>query len=161
MGYENSGRRPKPTALKVLRGNPGKGKINENEPQPPDGEIVPPKRLSLMAKEIWEEWAPVAIAMGTLTPADILPFARMCELQADLDRACLSKDAPEFAIFTLSEDYNGAPKMGLHGAIKLEKEMSPVIRPYYALFGFEPVSRARLVVKKQEEPVSKWAGVLS
>ena len=28
------GRKPKPTALKVLEGNPGKRPLNENEPKP-------------------------------------------------------------------------------------------------------------------------------
>jgi hypothetical protein len=31
-GNWNSGSRPKPTALKVLRGNPGKRPLNEKEP---------------------------------------------------------------------------------------------------------------------------------
>ena len=33
MGNWNSGRRPQPTALKVLRGNPGKRPLNVDEPQ--------------------------------------------------------------------------------------------------------------------------------
>ena len=105
--------------------------------------------------------APIVIEMGTLTRADVTAFKTLCELQATLDLASIQKDAPEFAPFTLSEDFNGAPKMGLHAAIKLEKEYAPVIRPYYALFGLEPVSRARIQVRKpKDEPVSKWAGVL-
>lgn len=38
------GRKPKPTALKLLEGNPGKRPINANEPIPPKGNI----RQSLM-----------------------------------------------------------------------------------------------------------------
>lgn len=161
MGYENSGRRPQPTALTVLRGNPSKKRLNAAEPQPPKGGVVKPKGLSVVAGAIWDELAPIAVAMGTLTPADVRPFRMLCELQATLDIATSQKDAPGFAPFTMSEDYNGAPKMGLHAAIKLEKEYAPVIRPYYALFGLEPVSRARIQVsKKAEEPQSKWAGAL-
>ncbi len=161
MGYENSGRRPQPTALKMLRGNPSKVKPNQLEPQPPQGDVNPPKGLSRMAKAVWNELAPVCLAMGTLTVADVRPFGRLCELQADLDQACAAKDAPEFAMFTVSDDYNGAPKMGLHAAIKLEKDLSPVIRPFYDLFGLNPVSRARISVPKASQaPVSKWAGVL-
>jgi hypothetical protein len=100
--------------------------------------------------------------MGTLTTADTEAFVTLCELQATLDMARASKDAPEFALFTVSDDYNGVPKMGLHAAIKLEKEYAPIIRPYYALFGGDPVSRARIQVPKGQaaEPVSKWAGAL-
>lgn len=160
MGFENSGRRKQPAALKMLRGNPSKEKLNENEVRPPSGAVVVPAELSGLARVVWERLAPVCIQMGTLTPADLETFKRLCELQADLDKACASKDAPEFALFTVSEDYNGAPKMGLHAAVKLEKELSPVIRPYYELFGLSPQSRARISVPKLlDEPVSKWAGL--
>ena len=163
MGNQNSGRRPQPTKLKVLRGNPSKTRLNDREPVPPAGEITKPIGLSRIAERVWDELAPVCLAMGTLTVADRRPFARLCELQADLDKACESKDAEGFGLFTLSEDYNGAPKMGLHAAIKLEKELSPVIRPFYELFGLTPVARARIQVpktKQSEEPVSKWSGAL-
>ena len=161
MGYENSGRRPKPTAIHILNGNPSRKKLNENEPRPPSGEVQVPAGLSALARVVWERLAPICLQMGTLTPADVEPFKRLCELQADLDKACESKDAEGFGLFTLSEDYNGAPKMGLHAAVKLEKELSPVIRPFYELFGLSPVARARIQVpKKDDEPVSKWAGAL-
>ena len=39
------GRKPKPTALKVLEGNPGKRPLNENEPIPPKGSIKCPSWL--------------------------------------------------------------------------------------------------------------------
>jgi hypothetical protein len=151
MGFENSGRRPQPTAITVLRGNPSKKKLNENEPCPPAGDVAKPAGLSSIAGVVWDELAPICLVMGTLTVADVRPFARLCELQADLDLACAMKDAPEFGLFTA----------GLHAAVKLEKDLSPVIRPYYALFGLEPVSRARIAVpKKPDEPASKWAGIL-
>jgi len=162
MGHENSGRRPRPTKLTVLLGNPSKKRLNQNEPCPPPGDGTKPPTLSARAGAVWDRLAPIALAMGTLTVADTEPFATLCELQADLDMARACKDAPEFAPFTVSEDYNGAPKTGLHAAVKLEKELAPVIRPYYALFGLEPVSRARIAVPKApDQPVSKWAGVLS
>lgn len=161
MGYENSGRRPQPTALKMLRGNPSKTKLNEHEVRPPSGEVVKPAGLSVAAAVVWDELAPVCLAMGTLTPADVRPFGTLCELQSTLNQASSQKDAPGFAPFTVSDDYNGAPTVKIHAAIKLERETATAIRPYYALFGLEPVSRARISVPKQaEEPVSKWAGAL-
>lgn len=115
--------------------------------------------MSALAGAVWDRLAPVAIAMGTLTVADVDAFKTLCSLQATLDLADAQKDAPEFAPFTLSEDYNGAPKMGLHAALKLEKEYAPVIRPYYALFGLEPVGRSRIAVPKNEQPQDKWAAM--
>ncbi len=160
MGNQNSGRRPQPTALKVLKGNPGQRKLNENEPRPPAGDTGKPPGLTAGAGVIWDELAPVCLAMGTLTSADLRPFATLCELQATLLQASAQKDAEGFAPFTLSEDYNGAPKVGVHAALRLERETANTLRPYYEYFGLTPSSRARIVVpKKDDAPTSKWAGI--
>jgi hypothetical protein len=99
--------------------------------------------------------------MGTLTPADLRPFATLCELQATLVQASAQKDAVGFAPFTLSEDYNGAPKVGTHAALRLERETATTVRPYYEYFGLTPASRARISVPKKSDaaPESKWAGI--
>jgi phage terminase small subunit len=143
MGYENSGRRPQPTALKVLRGNPSKTKLNQHEPVPPPGEVTKPAGLSAGAEKVWDELAPVCVAMGTLTTADVRAFATLCELQATFSALMLRKGEDGFDL-------------------RKERETAIALRPYYALFGLEPVSRARMVVPKAKpaEPESKWAGVL-
>jgi hypothetical protein len=143
MGNSNSGRRPQPTALKILRGNPGQRKLNTQEPKPPAGEVVKPAGLSAGAAAIWDELAPICVGMGTLTLADVRPFRTLCELQSSLDRASILKSVGEWDT-----------------ALKLEKEFAGLIRPYYALFGLEPVSRAKITVPKADEPVNKWEGVL-
>ncbi len=144
MGYENSGRRPQPSALKVLRGNPGKRKPNAQEPRPPTGDVIKPADLSAAAAAVWDELAPVARAMGTLTPADIRPFGTLCELQATFTAAARTKGTAAFDA-------------------RLERETATALRPYYALFGLEPISRARIAVPTPADaaPVSKWAGALT
>lgn len=145
MGNKNSGPRPRPTALKVLRGNPGKRALNQREPIPPAGEIRKPVTLSEGAARMWDEWVPICLYMGTMTPSDIHPMATLCELQAILHRAASLKDHPE----TFDK------------AVTLERNHAGLIRPYYAMFGLEPSARARLQVRKPDEaPVSKWAGAM-
>ena len=147
MGVENSGRRPQPTALKVLRGNPGKRKLPAAEPEPPAGEVVAPDGLSVGALAMWAELSPAALAMRTLTTADVRVFCTLCELQATLLMASSRKSDPDTEQAT--------------AAIKLERDTAIALRPYYALFGLEPVSRARLgSTQEPEKPKSKWAGVL-
>lgn len=68
---------PKPTALKVLRGNPGKRRIDP-EPIPPEGEVVMPSWLQAGAADVWASEAPKAIEMGVLTTADVETFAMYC-----------------------------------------------------------------------------------
>lgn len=60
------GRKPKPTALKILEGNPGKRPINENEPIPPKGTVKCPTWLEPEAKKEWKRLAPSLEAMGVL-----------------------------------------------------------------------------------------------
>lgn len=142
MGNENSGRRPQPTALKVLRGNPGKRKPNPLEPTPPTGEVMRPT-LSPPAVVFWDELAPICLAMGTLTVADVRPFATLCELQAVFTAAALRKG---------TEGYDS----------RVERDTANGLRPYYDYFGLTPASRARISVPKRTEDVaeSKWAGAL-
>jgi len=159
MGNRNSGRRPKPTSLKVLRGNPGKHKLNALEPKPAAGMPAKPKRISAAASEIWDEIAPLALEMGTLTRVDGRAFRTLCELEATLDMASSQKDAPGFAPFTIGEDYNAVPMVKVHTALKLERETAAALRPYYEKFGLEPVGRARIAVPKHEQPQDEWAAM--
>jgi hypothetical protein len=80
--------------------------------------------------------------MGTLTPADTLAFATLCELQAS---------------FTANGQRKG--RRGFDG--RLERALAASLRPFYALFGLEPASRARLPSAPPREVASKWAGVLA
>lgn len=166
MGNQNSGRRPKPTALKVLQGNPGQRKLNEHEPKPPQGAVTQPESLSNTAAIVWDELAPIAIAMGTLTTADVAAFTTLCELEATRRASSAQKDVEGFSPFlvTTSVDSAGTEHMNIkeHPAIKLERNTAAALRPYYEKFGLEPVGRARIVVPKQDEaPKSKWAGALA
>jgi hypothetical protein len=118
-----------------------------------------PPEMSKAALVVWNELAPICVAMGTLTVADRKAFKTLCELQASLDMASRAKDAEDFAPFTVSDDFNGAPKMGVHGALSLELKYAPIIRPYYEKFGLEPVGRARIAVPGGDEPQTKWGAV--
>lgn len=149
--------------MKLLRGNPGKRKPNENEVRPPSGEVVKPSRLSPGGSVVWDELAPICIQMGTLTAADVRVFGSMCELQSTMLETSAAKDGR--ALFTLEkydQDDDDSPMViQIDAILKLERETAIALRPYYALFGLEPVSRARISVpKKAEAPVSKWAGAL-
>ena len=54
-----AGRKPKPTALKVLEGDRGKGRrpLNEHEPIPPRGGVKCPSWLLPEAKKEWKRLA--------------------------------------------------------------------------------------------------------
>lgn len=79
-----AGRKPKPTALKVLEGDRGKGRrpLNEHEPIPPRGGVKCPSWLLPEAKKEWKRLAASLEAMGVLTMADLTAFAGYCQAYA-------------------------------------------------------------------------------
>lgn len=142
MGNQNSGRRPAPTALKVLRGNPGCRKLNDQEPIPAaEGPVVKPVYLSLGASAVWDEIAPPCLAMGTLTAPDVPAFARLCELEWTARAASHGKDQPEWK------------------GQREERDAALALKSYYDFFGMTPSGRSRIRVPKVDKPVSKWEAV--
>jgi phage terminase small subunit len=68
-----------PTALKIARGNPGKQKLNDQEPEfeaPPS--LDPPKDLKGAGLGEWHAQLPRLTASGVLTAADMAGFTAYC-----------------------------------------------------------------------------------
>lgn len=160
MGFANSGRRPyrQPTALKALRGNPGRRK-NPGEPLPPaSGPVTKPEELSAGASAVWDRIAPIALAMRTLTCGDVSTFVTFCELQATFDQVIVEKSKPEYRPVLWSEDATGEPVAKIHPVVRLERDTAASLKNYYSFFGLEPSARSRMIVPAAADaPVSKWA----
>lgn len=77
-----AGRKPKPTAVKKLEGNPGKRKLNTKEPVPAKGMPDCPEWLLPEAKKEWERLADLMNQMGILTEVDMAAFAAYCQSYA-------------------------------------------------------------------------------
>ena len=69
MPMATRGRKPKPTAMKELEGNPGKHPLNTSEPKPNKKAPACPKWLEPEAKKEWRRLAKQMEAMGfTVVP---------------------------------------------------------------------------------------------
>lgn len=82
-GNWNSGRRPQPTPLKILRGNPGKRRLTRDEPTPPAVDASfddPPLELAKDAYACaeWARVAPLLRADRPVTEADRSPLMAAC-----------------------------------------------------------------------------------
>ena len=77
-----AGRKPKPTAVKKLEGNPGKRKLNTKEPVPAKGMPACSDWLMPEAKKEWERLAKLMNQMGVLTEVDMAAFAAYCQSYA-------------------------------------------------------------------------------
>ena len=76
------GRKPVPTRLKVLRGNPGRRPLPKNEPKPEQGIPQPPVWLSPVARQEWERVVPRLAEIGLLTMVDGFILEAYCTCYA-------------------------------------------------------------------------------
>jgi P27 family predicted phage terminase small subunit len=79
------GPRPTPTALKVLRGNPGKRPLNRREPRPQLEGVRCPSTLTGRARKEWRRLAPELVRQGVLTVADRGVFETYCRLTQEVE----------------------------------------------------------------------------
>ena len=79
-------RGPKPTlpAVKTARGTDRPCRDTYEILDAPSGDVQPPTDLPYAAVVIWHEFAPTAMAMGTLKPADSATFAQWCVMTANI-----------------------------------------------------------------------------
>jgi P27 family predicted phage terminase small subunit len=74
------GRKPKPTAVKKLEGNPGKRALNTAEPQPTVVLPGPPAHLSSDEKTKWKSLVKELHALGLVTVLDLDQISMYCVL---------------------------------------------------------------------------------
>jgi len=139
------GTKPKPTALKVLEGNPGKRPLNENEPKLEPKAPVCPKWLDNYAHKVWERLAPVLKQMGLLTFADRETFACYCQSVSDYRRAMqiIEKEGVTTATNT--------GYVSKHPAVTMKNEALKNIKSLASEFGLTPSSRSGLVVPGSDD----------
>lgn len=158
------GRKPKPSADKALRGNPGKRPINLREPQPHVPSRVPaaPSWLDSLARRHWQEVAPVLLESGVLTDADIDSLALYCSAYSRYRKvlkmvADIDFDAPIFEGWEpkdIAVVMSGLP-------VRLEKAEASV-RLIGSDLGLNPSSRSRLSVGKvKDDAVDPMESLLS
>lgn len=139
-----TGPAPKPTALRLIEGNPSRRPFNENEPKP--RQVVPscPKHLTKEAKRQWKKISKTLFRIGVLTEIDGTALSMYCDAWArwvDANEK-LQKFGPVFK----------SPKSGF-----------PILSPYVAVasqafeqmrrllceFGMTPSSRSRISASPQ------------
>ncbi len=79
------GRKPTPTALKEIRGNPGHRPPNKNEPELPAASISaePPAAMNDGARAVWHEYIGALTTSRILTKGDLPVFVAFCNYYAE------------------------------------------------------------------------------
>ena len=138
------GRPPKPTALKLLQGNPGKRPLNKREPRPEAGAPTRPEWLLPEAKREWNRIVPELVRMGLLAKIDRASLAAYCQCWARYVEA--QKDIETHgATFETATGYL-APRP----SVGIANQMLQRISALSAKFGFTPSDRGRIVAPLQE-----------
>jgi P27 family predicted phage terminase small subunit len=140
------GRKPTPTSLKKLRGNPGKRSVNGHEPRPVVRAPPCPRELSPVAKKEWRRLARQLAVMKLVTELDRAILATYCQAYALWAEAvsALRKYG------TMVKSPSGFPMQSPYVAVA-NKQAELMIR-IAAEFGLTPSSRSRLAVS----PLSAW-----
>lgn len=78
------GMAPEPTHLKIIKGNPGRRPLNENEPKPAPVFTLPspPSWMDTYAKAEWKRMGAILVRIGVLTAADLTAFSAYCSAYA-------------------------------------------------------------------------------
>jgi len=159
------GPRPQPTFLKLLHGNPGKKRLNKNEPQPPipPEPPEPPAFLSGHARDEWYRLAGHLHRLGLLTQLDYSTFAVYCGavgrwMQAEEALAAMAVRDPETGALTIR---SATGCLTVHPLVRIAISSAHEVVRFAAEFGLSPAARSRVSggIAAQIAP-GKFAGLL-
>ncbi len=132
------GRKPKPTYLKLVKGERRPSRLNLNEPSAPRSDAEPPPGLSPTALEKWNELAPQLIEAGILTQLDrdalhayCLAYSSLVEAQRALDRSGV-----------VVKGYRDAPVLNPY--LRARNYSLEMMRRFGEQLGLSPSSRGRI-----------------
>src|SRR3982074_223062 len=140
------GRRPKPTRLKVLAGNPGKRPLNQTEPRPEP--VIPdcPAELGEVARREWNRLAGELASLKLLTNLDRAALAAYCGAYA------LWAEATEAIqkYGTMVKSPSGYPIQSPY--VSIANRQAEIMMRIASEFGFTPASRGRISTPSASAP---------
>jgi P27 family predicted phage terminase small subunit len=141
-----SGPPKKPTALKLIAGNPGGKKLPVNEPKPKIEVPSQPRHLNAEARAEWDRLAPVLMRLKLLTRLDRAAFASYCvawgrHVEAEEQLAKAS---------ALAFTGNGYPI--INPWFIISKQSVEQMSKFLSEFGLTPAARTRIGTPAPPEP---------
>lgn len=149
-----AGRKPKPTNLKLLTGNPGKRPINKSEPKPDRCIPAPPEHLSKHALVEWGRITEHLFRLGLLSDVDRAALAAYCQTYGRWVEAEGELKASGLMIKTTNGNVIQSPLVGI-----ANKAME-LMHKFLTEFGMTPSSRSRIGVKPSGEEKQNPFGAL-
>lgn len=156
-----AGRRPLPTAIKKLAGNPGRRPLNEAELQPDTGAPEKPKGMHPGASREWDRVVPMLLKLGVLTRVDGKGLMAYCDAYAIMEEARKDYRKHGLMIDTPVFGKDGEPLMDSDGDMVFVHKKNPSFEIWNAAaktmakflieFGLTPAARAKLKISPPKE----------
>jgi phage terminase small subunit len=146
------GRKPKPVALKLIQGNPGKRPLKTMVAPPKGGEILCPLTVqnNERARAYWDMYLANA-APGHLAPIDAPLLARLCLALAWADDAAGQMEASGMLV---KAPHTGVPIQSPYmGIVNRQTEIARKLASELAL---PPAQRNRIGAFEAEKAASPW-----
>ena len=148
------GPRPTPTALRVVRGNPGKRPLPKSEPHPAVRLPPAPSWLTPEAKAEWKRTGEKLLRVGVMTETDTTALLLYCETWARW------KDAQDQLVKFGPIVQQGKNKyLAQSPYLQIANKAAEQLTKLLVEFGMTPSSRSRVASAKppvEEDPVEKW-----
>ena len=131
-----------PSHLVLVRGNPSKRPINQNEPKPEKGIPNTPKHLDKMGKYWFQQIAQELDNIGVLTQLDAKALELLIEAYTEYRRHCETLDTEGYTYRV--ETQTGDGMMRAHPAAAMKADAWKRIRAMLSEFGMTPASRSKV-----------------
>ncbi len=134
---------PKPTALKLLAGNPGKRPLNTREPRPAKTAPRCPGWLGAEAKAVWKRLVPDLRRMGVLTVVDGEALASFCQTYVRW------REAEDFldkhgSVYPIRDERGQVRCMQQFPQVSIARNLILILKSFYGEFGMTPAARTRI-----------------
>jgi P27 family predicted phage terminase small subunit len=150
-----SGRTPKPTAKKVLSGNPGKRALNKNEPQfSVITDVDPPEWMSERAATMWKMILPELLREKVVALTDLHNVEAFC---AAYDNWRLAQESIQACGIVVTGATGGPMK---NPALTAANETMRQMVTFGSMLGLDPASRTRLIGGNKEKETNEFAQLL-
>jgi P27 family predicted phage terminase small subunit len=148
------GRKPTPTHLKLLHGNPGKRRLNPNEPLPGKNPPTCPSHLCPSAKAEWRRLAAQLTILRILTDLDRAALAGYCQAYGRWVEAERKLHETPMLIKLPSGYVQQNPWL------TIANKQLELMHKYLTEFGLSPVARSRVSLSAIPSGKSKFDGLL-
>lgn len=156
-GTSKSGRKPKPSHLKSIQGNPGKRAVNHDEPQGSELSTLPPAPdwLCPIGAAAWQQLGHWLIESKILTASDLHVFETYCDAYATWRAA-----VDDIARNGITIESPNTGEMKKNPALTAKNEAHRQMTVAGSALGLNPADRSRLAVPGAKDADNPFKNLL-